>query len=99
MLLEPHLRVIHEPARLRIMGVLVRERRVRLAELGRALDLTDGNALAHVRRLEEAGFVATQRRLAAGLEAHVTITPVGSAAFGEYVAALRRFLAESGNET
>jgi DNA-binding MarR family transcriptional regulator len=90
--LPPELRVIHEPARLRIMGVLQRERRVRMAELGRALELTDGNLQAHVKRLEDEGLVAVERRLRAGAEAHVSLTGKGADAFASYVSHLRDFL-------
>ena len=52
--------VIHQPARLQIMAILAAispERQATFSFLKETCGLTDGNLGAHLRRLEEAGYV------------------------------------------
>ena len=54
-------RVIHEPARLRIMSVLSGVDEVDFNFLLTALGLTKGNLSCHVDRLEQTGYVAVKK--------------------------------------
>ena len=52
--------IIHQPVRLRIISALAtisRESQVSFNYLKDLLDLTDGNLGAHLRKLEEAGYI------------------------------------------
>ena len=52
--------IIHQPARLRIMAVLVSldsDLQPSFNYLKDVLELTDGNLGAHLRKLEEAGYI------------------------------------------
>jgi DNA-binding MarR family transcriptional regulator len=53
--------VIHQPVRLRIMSALAclnPEAQASFTSLKDLLDLTDGNLGAHLRKLEDAGYIA-----------------------------------------
>lgn len=54
-------RVIHEPARLLIMGHLSVLERADFLYLARQTKLTRGNLSSHVRKLEEAGYVDVEK--------------------------------------
>ena len=49
--------VINAPARLAIMTILAAGDEVEFSVIGEMLNLTDGNLGAHLRKLEEAGYV------------------------------------------
>ena len=87
---------IHVPARLRIM--------VTLASLGEGDDLsftrlqdliglTPGNLITHLRKLEDAGYVRTEKT-GSGVNALTTValTPGGRAALERYTAVVRQLL-------
>jgi DNA-binding MarR family transcriptional regulator len=87
---------IHAPARLRIM--------VTLASLGEGDDLsftrlqdliglTPGNLITHLRKLEDTGYITTQRN-GSGVTARtaVALTSGGRAALDRYSAVLRELL-------
>lgn len=91
--LPDRLTVIHQPVRLRMMALLFRHRDVAFTRVRDELGLTDGNLATHVRRLEQAGFVEARRALVGRrFEVRHRITPAGSQAFRDYLAALRQFL-------
>ena len=93
MQLPDDLAILHQPVRLGAMAVLHRSRRVRLSALRDALGVTDGNLATHVRRLEEAGFVRTERTWSrGGFQASVAITPDGADAVVRYASVMRAFL-------
>lgn len=54
--------LIHERARLGIVSALAVHRSLTFRELRSLLGLTDGNLSVHARRLEEAGYVACEKR-------------------------------------
>ena len=88
--------VIHQPARLRIMAALQRNREARFTHLRDALGLTDGNLGSHAATLEKAGYLEARRALTpTGFELRYRITPQGAAAFLAYVQALQAVLAEA----
>jgi DNA-binding MarR family transcriptional regulator len=86
-------RIIHAPARLRIMSALmVLEPRCQLdfRTLGKSLDLTDGNLGAHLQTLEEAGYIKVEKSFVDRKpRTDVSVTTKGRARFEEHVAALR----------
>jgi DNA-binding MarR family transcriptional regulator len=54
-------RVIHERARLAIMSLLAASPEVSFTELRDTLGHTDGNLMAHLRTLHEAGYIAVTK--------------------------------------
>lgn len=91
--------VIHQPARLRIMAILAAispERQVTFSFLKAECGLTDGNLGAHLRRLEEAGYVTIVKTFVRQKpQTYVQITEAGRAAFVAHRSALQEIL-ESG---
>ncbi len=55
-------RLIHEPARLAIVAVLATVDAADFKFLRTATGLTNGNLSAHVGKLEEAGYVSSEKR-------------------------------------
>lgn len=95
--LPDDLRIIHEPVRLRILGLLYRETDLGFTALRTALDLTSGNLSSHVVRLEGAGLVVARDALGPdGFERRIQITPDGVRRFRAYLEVLRGFLQGAG---
>lgn len=87
---------IHQPVRLRIMAALVTLRsgeEVDFTYLRDLLEVTDGNLGAHLRKLEEAGYIAVNKTFV-GRKPHtyVAVTSEGRMVFKEHVAALEEIL-------
>jgi DNA-binding MarR family transcriptional regulator len=88
--------VIHAPARLRIVVTLAALREgdnlsfTRLQEL---IGLTPGNLITHLRKLEDAGYVATHKN-GSGVSARtsVELTHGGRDALDRYTSAVRGLL-------
>jgi DNA-binding MarR family transcriptional regulator len=75
------------------MTMLYKNRQLAVTTLRDALDMTDGNVASHLAKLERSGYVKTGRVLAGlSFEVHARLTEEGSAAFRNYLAALRGFL-------
>lgn len=90
--------VLHQPARMRIMAALHKNRQLTFPSLRDGLGLTPGNLGAHLERLETVGYLESARVLAGvHFEMRYRITAAGSAAFRGYVATLRRMLDEVGD--
>lgn len=88
--------VIHAPTRLRIMaalGALQMGDALSFARLQQLLDLTAGNLVTHLHRLEEAGYVATAKS-GRGRTARtsVTLTDTGRHALTTYRRAITDLL-------
>lgn len=88
--------LIHAPARLRIVVTLAALREgdsLSFPRLQRMLDLTPGNLITHLRKLEDAGYVVTEK-IDGGPSAGTSIglTPVGRRALDDYTATLRGIL-------
>ena len=85
---------IHQSTRLRIMTMLVYQSepdRLAYGFIQKTLDLTGGNLTIHLRKLEEAGFVATTKEfLGAKPRTWVQATPEGRRAFSDYLSNLER---------
>lgn len=87
---------IHQPVRLRIMAALVTLESGEEAEfsyLRDLLEVTDGNLGAHLRKLEEAGYVAINKLFVERKpRTYVSATAEGRQSFAEHVAALQSIL-------
>jgi DNA-binding MarR family transcriptional regulator len=88
--------VIHAPVRLRITVTLSTLREgdhLSFSRLQRLLDLTPGNLITHLRKLEDAGYVASVKPSGDG-QSHtaVYLTHAGRAALDRYTATLRKLL-------
>jgi DNA-binding transcriptional ArsR family regulator len=88
--------VIHTQARLRIMTTLTalpRGDRLTFTRLQALLDATAGNLSTHLRRLEDAGYVAvTKGHIGRVPATHVEATKAGRRAFEDYLAQLGALL-------
>jgi DNA-binding MarR family transcriptional regulator len=84
---------IHQPVRLRIMAALVTLRQNEEADftyLRDLLEVTDGNLGGHLRRLEEAGYIAVNKIFVERKpHTYVSATAEGRKVFNEHVAALQ----------
>jgi DNA-binding MarR family transcriptional regulator len=87
---------IHQPVRLRIMATLValeQNDEVDFIYLRDLLDVTDGNLGAHLRKLEEAGYIAVNKTFVDRKpRTYVSATSKGRRVFQEHVAALESIL-------
>ncbi len=87
---------IHQPVRLRIMAALVTlepKDEVEFTYLRDLLDVTDGNLGAHLRKLEEAGYIAVNKTFVERKpRTYVSVTAEGRKVFQEHVAALETIL-------
>ncbi len=87
---------IHQPVRLRIMAALVSLEpadEVDFTYLRDLLEVTDGNLGAHLRKLEEAGYIAVNKIFVERKpRTFVAATAAGRRVFQEHVAALESIL-------
>ena len=87
---------IHQPVRLRIMASLMAldaGDEVDFAYLRDLLDVTDGNLGAHLRKLEEAGYIAVNKTFVDRKpRTFVSATANGRKVFKEHVTALESIL-------
>ncbi len=88
--------IIHQPVRLRIMAALVSLEpgsEVDFSYLRDLLDVTDGNLGAHLRKLEEAGYIAVNKTFVDRKpRTFVGVTDAGRKVFQVHVAALEAIL-------
>ena len=94
--LEPLDPLIHVPARLRILVTLAALNdgdTLSFTRLQNMLDLTPGNLITHLRKLEDARYLASVKTWDGnGLATTVTLTKRGRAALDGYTEALRNLL-------
>ena len=88
--------VIHAPARLRLMVTLAAlpdGDNLSFTRLQDLIGLTPGNLITHLRKLEDAGYVRTEKT-GSGINALTTValTLGGRAALERYTAVLRQLL-------
>ena len=87
---------IHQPVRLRIMAALVAleaGNEVDFTYLRALLEVTDGNLGAHLRKLEEVGFISVNKTFVDRKpRTFVGVTGIGRDIFREHVAALEAIL-------
>jgi DNA-binding MarR family transcriptional regulator len=88
--------VIHAPARLRIAVTLAALRDgddVSFTRLQDLIGLTPGNLITHLRKLEDAGYVSTERTgNGNAARTSVALTHSGRAALDRYTTVLRQLL-------
>lgn len=88
--------IIHQPVRLRIMASLVAldaDNEVDFTYLRQLLDVTDGNLGAHLRKLEDAGFIAVNKTfIERKPRSFISVTAEGRKVFQQHVAALQTIL-------
>ena len=87
---------IHQPVRLRIMAALVTLEltdEVDFTYLRDLLEVTDGNLGAHLRKLEDAGYISVNKVFVERKpHTYVSATPEGRRVFQEHVMALESIL-------
>ena len=87
---------IHQPVRLRVMAALVTlppGDEVDFTYLRDLLEVTDGNLGAHLRKLEEAGYIAVNKAFVERKpHTYVSATAEGRKVFKEQVATLESIL-------
>lgn len=82
-------RVIHEPARLRILMVLSGMQWADFPSLCRMLGLTRGNLSAHTSQLERSGYIRVSKSIVGRVpHTEYRLTAKGRKALGEYWAAM-----------
>lgn len=96
---EPFLqldRVIHEKGRLGMMSLLAATQQLSFTDLRDTLNMTDGNATAHLRTLHEAGFVAVTKAFQDGRPLTTySLTPSGRTAFTSYINLLEQIVQQA----
>lgn len=88
--------LIHAPARLRIVVTLAALREgdaLSFSRLQDVLGLTPGNLITHIRKLEDAGYVSSEKTgNGTASRTSIALTQQGRAALCAYTAALRGLL-------
>jgi DNA-binding MarR family transcriptional regulator len=89
--------LIHAPARLRIVATLAglpAGAALSFTRLQEMLELTPGNLITHLRKLEEGGYLESETTgNGRGSRTSVALTPAGRTAFDAYATALRELIA------
>ncbi len=90
--------VIHAPARLRIVATLAAlpdPDSLSFTRLQNMLDLTPGNLITHLRKLEEAGYLTSETTgNGRASRTSIALTHRGRTALDAYTSALRELLAD-----
>ena len=93
---EPFLqldRVIHEKGRLAIMSLLAASPQLAFTEMRDTLNMTDGNLTAHIRTLQEAGYVSVTKAFDGGRSLTTySLTSQGKKAFASYINLLEQIV-------
>ncbi len=85
--------VIHGRLRLGIMAYLANAEVADFTELKAALEATQGNLSVHLRRLEDAGYIAIEKSfLGRKPLTRARITPAGRKAFAAYLEAMGKLI-------
>jgi DNA-binding MarR family transcriptional regulator len=81
--------IIHAPARMAIMAILIQTDEVDYTFLSEELGLTDGNLTTHMKKLEENGYVRCNKGfIGRKPRTSYRVTAKGRAAFERYLDAL-----------
>jgi predicted ArsR family transcriptional regulator len=93
---EPFLqldRVIHEKGRLAIMSLLAATPQLSFTEMRDTLGMTDGNITAHMRTLQEAGYISVTKAFHDGRPLTTyALTAPGRKAFAAYIDLLEQIV-------
>jgi len=96
---EPFLqldRVIHEKVRLAIMSLLAASPQLSFTEMRDTLNMTDGNLTAHMRTLQEAGYVSVTKAFQGGRPLTTySFTAQGRKAFAIYINLLEQIVQQT----
>lgn len=96
---EPFLqldRVIHEKGRLAIMSALAATPQLSFTEMRDTLNMTDGNLTAHMRTLQEAGYVSVTKEFHGGRPLTTfSLTTPGKKAFSSYIDLLEQIVKQT----
>jgi len=94
--------IMHQPVRLRVMAALTAlkgSEEVDFSYLRDLLEVTDGNLGAHLRKLEDAGYIAVNKRFVERKpRTYVAATPAGRRAFQAHIQALEAILLSAGKK-
>ena len=86
-------RVIHEKGRLAIMSLLAATPELSFTDIRGTLNMTDGNLTAHVRTLNEAGYVSVTKAFREGRPLTTySLTKEGRKAFASYIDLLEQIV-------
>jgi DNA-binding MarR family transcriptional regulator len=78
------------------MSLLAATPQLSFTEMRDTLNMTDGNMTAHVRTLQEAGYIAVTKAFQAGRPlTSYSLTPVGRKAFAGYINLLEQIVQQS----
>jgi len=89
--------IIHGRLRLGVMVYLADAEVADFTELKNALNATQGNLSVHLKKLEEAGYVAIDKRFVERKPlTRIRITPVGRRAFAAYLEAMSKLIGTRG---
>ncbi|MCR6702916.1 MAG: transcriptional regulator [Dokdonella sp.] len=89
--------IIHGRLRLGVMVYLADAEVADFTELKTALDATQGNLSVHLKKLEEAGYVAIEKSFVERKPlTRIRITAAGRRAFAAYLAAMGRLIGARG---
>jgi DNA-binding MarR family transcriptional regulator len=89
---------IHAQARLSIVAFLAGLESTGFTALRDALGMTDGNLSTHLRKLEDAGYVETDKKfIDRKPHTSVRLTKIGRQAFADYLRALEQLLGKPQN--
>lgn len=96
---EPFLqldRVIHEKGRLAIMSLLAASPELAFTELRDTLEMTDGNVTAHIRTLQQAGYVSVTKSFQNNRSLTTcSLTAAGRKAFTGYIGLLEQIVQQT----
>ena len=96
---EPFLqldRVIHEKGRLAIMSALAATPQLSFTEMRDTLNMTDGYLTAHMRTLQEAGYVSVTKEFHGGRPLTTfSLTSPGKKAFTSYIDLLEQIIKQT----
>lgn len=88
--------VLHQPVRTRLVAYLATRGASTFTELKTALQITDGNLEAHMKKLTAANYVAAVRESGEGRpQTFYELSDTGRTAFTTYVDALQKLLSLS----
>jgi DNA-binding transcriptional ArsR family regulator len=85
--------LLHSRVRLAIIAFLAGAETADFSAVRKAINTTDGNASVHLRKLEDAGYIAVQKRFVARKpQTRYALTETGRKALLDYVAHLESLL-------
>ena len=89
-------RVIHEKGRLAIMSLLAASPQLSFTEMRDTLSMTDGNLTAHMRTLQETGYVSVTKEFQGGRPLTTySLTAQGRKAFATYINLLEQIVQQA----